>query len=162
MLEALIAWQKKHNITMSAWADLSEIIATTAVQPFVPADQDDRGETPTTAIIRLEASKVGVSLWRNNSGVATNRDGRPVRFGLGNDSKRINETMKSSDLIGMSSRGQFVAVEVKRPGWGRPMKPFTAREQAQWNFHEHVRRNGGIAGFATCVADLQTLFAGRI
>jgi hypothetical protein len=174
MLEALMDWQKKHRIDMAAWSDLSLILAqNTQLSEPVGTDDSGSGETSITATIRLEASRLGVSLWRNNSGVATNRDGRPVRFGLGNDSKRINETMKSSDLIGMTSRGQFVAIEVKRPGWtgwhklghlryGQTYPAPCTREQAQWNFHDYVRRNGGIAGFARCWADAEQLFMGRI
>lgn len=118
-----------------------------------------RVENDLASEIRLKASELGVTLWRNNSGVATNRDGRPVRFGLGNDSAQLNAAMKTSDLIGITSRGLFVAFELKKPGWR-----YTAsdREEAQWNFINYVQRNGGIAGFVDCWADAEQLFEGRL
>lgn len=115
-------------------------------------------ENSLPAQIRIAADQLGVSLWRNNSGVATNRDGRPVRFGLGNDSVNLNRTMKSSDWIGIGPDGRFIALELKRPGW---IYRATEREIAQLNFHLHVRRKGGIAGFVTCVEDMLQLFRGR-
>ncbi len=161
MLNPLEQWRQKHGINDDAWTDLCVTLAFNPPMP-TPAEETDYGETAISSTIRLEASKLGVSLWRNNSGVATNRDGRPVRFGLGNDSKRLNETMKSSDLIGLTSRGTFVAVEVKRPGWHARFERFTPRELAQWNFHQHVQRNYGVAGFATCWSDVELLLRGRI
>jgi len=119
-----------------------------------------KNETELGRLLRLRASELGVSLWRNNSGVAVNADGQPVRFGLGNESANLNKTMKSSDYIGLTSRGTFVALELKSATWSP--KKFNEREMAQWNFHEHVRRNQGIAGFVRSVADMEQLFAGRI
>lgn len=115
-------------------------------------------ENSLPAQIRIAADQLGVSLWRNNSGVATNRDGRPVRFGLGNDSVKLNRAMKSSDWIGIGPDGRFIALELKRPGW---IYCATEREIAQLNFHLHVRRKGGIAGFVTRVEDMLQLFRGR-
>lgn len=101
-------------------------------------------ETAASGHIRAEAAKHGISLWRNNSGALPGADGRPVRFGLGNDSATLNQVMKSSDLIGITPRGQFIALEVKKPGWQWSGTP---RERAQQAFLEHIRRNYGIAGF---------------
>lgn len=104
-------------------------------------------ETDIAARIRLNASRVGVTLWRNNSGAMKDAQGRWVRFGLGNDSKTLNAAMKSSDLIGITPAGRFVAFEVKRPDWHWDMARLDKHERAQWAFIAHVLRNGGIAGF---------------
>lgn len=113
-------------------------------------------------LIRIEASKYGSHLHRNNSGAALDpKTGRPVRFGLGNDSKQINRVRKSSDLIGVTPYiirlqdvgkliGVFTAVEVKRGGWH-----YTGGgdEPAQQNFLDIVTQCGGLAGFAQSVDD---------
>lgn len=55
----------------------------------------------------LEAPKLGCLLWRNNVGMAYTRSGHPIKFGL---------CVGSSDLIGITRDGRFLAVEVKVPG----------------------------------------------
>jgi hypothetical protein len=106
--------------------------------------------------IRLQASKDGYTLWRNNSGAAC-IDGRWVRWGLANDSKKLNENIKSSDLIGIRPRlitldmvgdtiGQFVAYEIKASNW---FYRDTKRERAQKKFIELVNTLGGEAKFLT-------------
>lgn len=114
-------------------------------------------ENEVQAAIRAEAGRLGIYLFRNNSGVLNDADGRPVRFGLGNDSQRLNKAMKSSDLIGFTATGRFVAVECKAPGWKGVRGE---REIAQEKFINLVRQNGGIAGFVTCVADFHRLLQG--
>lgn len=105
------------------------------------------------AVIRAEAARMGVYLWRNNSGVLRDDRGVPVRFGLGNDSPRLNAALKSSDLIGIAPGGRFVAIEVKAPGW-RGVR--TDRERAQEAFINLVRGAGGIAGFVTSIEELRS------
>lgn len=121
-------------------------------------------ETDVSALIRIEGEKRGVSLMRNNSG-AFEKSGRWVRYGLGNDSKRVNELVKSSDLIGITCGawwgwpavvGLFTAVESKRPGW---RYTGTDRERAQLAFINYVRRRGGVACFATSWEDVENELA---
>lgn len=95
-------------------------------------------------------------LWRNNNGAMVDKDGRLVRYGLGNDSKSISEVLKSSDLIGLTGDGRFLAVEVKAPGWRYTA---TSREVAQARFLRRVIEHGGIGIFATSVADLTDVLA---
>lgn len=117
-------------------------------------------ETNINAEIMLESSQRGTPLLRNNSGVLPDRQGRPVRFGLGNESKEVNKIFKSSDLIGIypvritqemvgSTVGLFFAVESKKPGWR-----FDERAQAQQNFGRWVQRHGGLFTFATGPGDV--------
>lgn len=94
-------------------------------------------------------------LWRNNSGVLPDRNGRPVRYGLANDSAALNARIKSSDLIGLDDAGRFVAIECKAEGW--KLTPGDERGQAQWRFIQLVQANGGRAGFVTDPKQLETL-----
>ncbi len=113
--------------------------------------------------IRLEAPRQGWGLLRNNSGACLDANGRMIRYGLGNDSARLNRQFKSSDLIGVrpvtitpdmvgQTIGQFVAIECKAPGW--KLRPGDARAQAQLRFGEWVVRHGGHFQFATGVDDV--------
>lgn len=114
--------------------------------------------------IRLKAAQMGLELWRNNSGVLKDDRGVPVRFGLGNDSKKANQTIKSSDLIGITpvtitpdmvgqTLGVFTAIEVKGDGW--QYRPNDKRSLAQKAYIDIVRRAGGIAGFARSVDEFE-------
>lgn len=117
----------------------------------------------------MEAAYYGCQLMRNNSGAFSDKDGRQIRFGLGNISKQHSERIKSSDLIGFTSLtitpemvGQkvavFTAIECKESEW----KPSTSpRERAQSAFIEWVKKNGGIAGFASSVSDLIAIIKGQ-
>ncbi len=116
------------------------------------------GEAHVQNQVRLEASKKGATLMRNNVGVLMDARGVPVRFGLANDSKQMNTKMKSSDLIGFtpvhitpdmvgSTLAQFTAREVKASGWR--FNPKDKREQAQLRFIELIVANGGDAKFST-------------
>lgn len=114
-------------------------------------------EKDVQTIIRLESSRLGFPLWRNNVGAGFLQNGSFLRWGLANDSKQVNEQMKSSDLIGLrpitimphhvgSKIGQFIAREVKRSDWTYTGTP---EEQAQSRWMELVLSLGGDAGFAT-------------
>lgn len=87
-------------------------------------------ETNIQQLVRLEASKLGAIVWRNNTGGLYDKQGRWVSFGL---------CKGSADLVGIFN-GRFVAIEVKTPK-GR-LKP------EQRKFLDIVRKEGGIAGVA--------------
>jgi hypothetical protein len=108
----------------------------------------NRLEDEVQQLIRLEARKHGIVLWRNNSGVLEDKTGRPVRYGLANESVRMNGSFKSSDLIGITCNGQFVAIEVKKEGW---TYKGDERETAQKAFIDFVKNLGGLAGFCDSV-----------
>ena len=110
--------------------------------------------------IRIEGAKVGLLLFRNNVGVLKDKNDRPVRFGLANDSAELNRKYKSSDLIGVDSRcGVFVAIEVKEPGW--KYNPNDEHEVAQRAFLDLIIAKGGLATFATSWDDVKEYFKGR-
>jgi len=114
-------------------------------------------EAAVQSIIRAEASRKGLRLWRNNVGAFKDPNtGRQVRYGLCNDSTRMNRRIKSSDLIGIRPItigpdhvgkviGQFVARETKGSGW-----VFTGRDRevAQRRFLELLASFGADAKFA--------------
>lgn len=116
-----------------------------------------KSESQVQDAVRLAASKAGWLLWRNNVGAGKLDNGSFIRWGLANDTKAMNESLKSSDLIGIrpvlitqemvgSVIGQFVAREVKREGWRRTGSD---REQAQDAFIQLVNSRGGDAAFTT-------------
>lgn len=79
----------------------------------------------------IALSEAGCLIFRNNTGVLKDHNGRPVRFGL---------CTGGSDLIGIAPDGVFVGIEVKtKTGRASP---------AQTAFIAAVRRQGGRAGIA--------------
>jgi hypothetical protein len=148
----LQTWAMRWGIPPQA---LSELLA--VIEPaFTPqSDPDDSDEGAVMAEIRLDAPKYGARLWRNNRGAAVNPNGQPVRFGLGNDSSKIDKVWKSHDLIGIGLGGRFLSVECKKRGWRGPR---TEHEHAQAAFGRTVIAHGGLATFATCAADVRRAF----
>lgn len=123
-------------------------------------------ESTTASHIRQAAPYDNVLLWRNNVGVLVDVNGRPVRYGLCNESKKMNEKTKSSDLIGITPTvitqnmvgymlGVFTAVETKKEGWKYSDKD--SRSVAQLNFINMVLQNGGFAGFASNVDEYKRI-----
>ena len=123
-------------------------------------------ESGVASYVRLDAANRSIDLWRNNVGVLLDINGRPVRYGLANDSKAMNKLVKSSDLIGVTPImitpdmvgqivGVFTAVETKHEDW--KFKPSDSHSVAQKNFHDIVKNAGGYAGFATCVPDFRRI-----
>lgn len=150
----LDTWASKWNITPEALADLRKEFG---LAPPAKPIGTSHNEADIQNLVRLEASAAGCRLWRNNVGAVMSEDGRFVRFGLLNESKRMNDAIKSADLIGIRpvfitrdhvgyTVGQFMAREVKRPSW---TYRDTAREAAQLRFIKMVTALGGDACFAT-------------
>ena len=106
-------------------------------------------ESALVRAIRLEAPKLGVTLFRNNVGMFTDGKGNVIRYGL---------AVGSSDLIGFVHRrhlqcGLFVAIECKALG-----KHPTHEQEA---FIAAVKDAGGIAGVCYSVDDFRKLIAGQ-
>lgn len=158
-MTALDAWAARHTVTPAALAELRLLLV--HGESFEPSVTDATvgSEAWVQSAVRLEAARLGVRLWRNNSGVAQDPDnGRPVRYGLSNESAQQNARVKSSDLIGVrpvvvtvahvgQTIGQFVARECKASGWSGV--PRTDREIAQARFLNIVASSGGDAAFAS-------------
>ena len=150
----LAAWALRHHVSIEAMGELTTLLT---LDTLVPPTSKGTGEAQAQAQVRLEASKRGWRLWRNNSGAGKLENGSFIRWGLSNDSAAVNAVCKGSDLIGLRpvligpehvgrTLGQFVAREIKAPGWKYAGTP---REVAQLKFMEIVVALGGDASFST-------------
>lgn len=151
-MDKLTTWAVHWNVPAGA---LQELRAMMGIMPDAPEGRPGRSEANVQSRVRLEAARKGLHLWRNNNGACVDENGNHIRYGLANDSKKLNEFIKSSDLIGIRSVeiqphhvgqviGQFVAREVKPEGW---VYSGTDREVAQRRFIELVTLHGGDARF---------------
>ncbi len=149
----LHAWAIRHGVPLEALAELAIMTGASGAVLTPPGESEARVQS----LIRLEAPAKGVRLFRNNVGVLENRDGRPVRYGLANDTKALNKELKSGDLIGWRSVtitpehvggriAQFVSRECKPSGWKYRGDP---HETAQDRWNLLVTLDGGDARFAT-------------
>ena len=90
--------------------------------------------------IQIAVCNTGARVMRNNVGAFKDHKGQWVHFGLHKG---------SSDLIGWTRDGKFLALEVKMPT-GKPTPE-------QINFIEQVRKAGGIAGIVRSVDEALAL-----
>lgn len=148
----ITAWAQRWGIPAQAIQELTDALTVTA------SHNDGRSEAAVQQQVRLETSRRGARLFRNNNGACRADDGRQIRYGLGNDSQQVNAVMKSSDLIGITPMtingvryGIFTSYEIKRPGW---RYSGTDREIAQNNWLMLVTSLGGIARFISDVGEL--------
>lgn len=129
-----LEWIIKWNIPPNALKELAE----SCVFLGPPEDDTENGlEGPVQRELRLEAARAGKYLFRNNRGAGRMESGNYVRYGLANDSKKVGDTVKSADLIGLETVfvtmemvleaishgvpgykvGRFLSVEAKAPSW---------------------------------------------
>jgi hypothetical protein len=152
----LTAWAIRWGVTAAALADLARELGLEGAGSIPEGVRGD-SEAAAQAAVRLEAAQKGVRLYRNNVGALVDERGVPVRYGLANDSAKINKLIKSADLIGWrpilitpyhvgATIAQFVSREIKEPGW---RYTGTEREQAQQRWALMVARDGGDAAFCT-------------
>lgn len=148
-------WAADWSVPTAALADLRARLSPPPSAPAAPTDP--HSEAGVTSIVRLEASRAGVLLFRNNVGACLAQDGRQLRYGLANDSAAMNKSLKSADWIGIrpvtimpehvgTTIGQFVSREIKRAGW---KYAGTGREAAQMRWAELISSRGGDACFAS-------------
>lgn len=110
-------------------------------------------EQDTLREIQLAATRLGHRLWRNN--VGTGWAGTFVSFRNGrvilDNARPLHAGLMpgSSDLIGLTSGGRFLSIEVKSDR-GR-----LTTEQRAWI--EMVRQFGGLAGEARSVEDFEAI-----
>ena len=141
-------WATRWHIPPDAVRDLQ--LALGLVSPPVLEVAQGKSEAWVQSVVRLEASKRGILLFRNNVGVLKDIAGRPVRFGLANDSSAMNAVLKSSDLVGIGADGRMVCRECKAPGWKYTGTP---REVAQLAWITLINSRGGDAAFSTGALD---------
>lgn len=152
----LHAWALRWGVPRAALADLESIMGVGFALPG-PGSPPGTSEAAVQTLVRLEATRKGCRLWRNNVGAGELADGSFLRWGLANDSKEMNKNVKSGDLIGIAPRrveqqhvgqvwGVFLSREIKPAGWQFSGTP---REVAQRRWIELVLALGGDACFAT-------------
>lgn len=152
-------WVVRWNIPPGAVAELQTRVFGL---DGTPAAEPGKSEAAVQNAVRLEASRKGGRLFRNNVGAGYAEDGTFMRWGLANDSARVNAVVKSADLIGLrpvlveqrhvgTVIGQFVSREVKAAGW---TYRGTDREVAQLNWATLINTLGGDASFATAEGTL--------
>lgn len=146
-------WANMWNIPDEAIADLRLRLYSHTDNTVI--NNNATSEMAIQNIVRLEASRKGARLWRNNVGATYTQDGAFVRYGLANDSRAVNEQIKSADLIGIRpvriqpymigrTIGQFISREIKAANWKYTGTP---REKAQLQWAELIISLGGDACF---------------
>lgn len=155
----LIEWVLKWRVPPEALKELAD----TCVFLGPPEDNTENGlEGPVQRELRLEAARAGKYLFRNNRGAGRMESGNYVRYGIANDSKKLGDTVKSADLIGIETIavtmemvleaiakglpgymvGRFLSVEAKAPGW---KFNGTLEDMAQLKWATFVNDAGGRA-----------------
>ena len=156
MSPAVFQWAARHGVGIAALQELQALFGMHGGH-FPPPTVTGTSEAAVQAAVRLEGARKGVRLFRNNVGALLDARGVPVRYGLANESKQVNDAVKSADLIGWrpvlvmrehvgTVIAQFVSRECKAPGWSYSASP---REQAQLAWAELVTGGGGDAAFCT-------------
>lgn len=155
-------WATKWQIPATALAELRQMYATAGLDGLDSRDPLN-SEARVQSEMRLSAASKNVILFRNNVGALRDKRGVPVRYGLLNDSKAVNERIKSADLIGIRRRlivpadvgtvvGQFCSREVKHRGWSPGEDK--EREGAQLEWVQLVHSYGGDAKITADPQDL--------
>lgn len=157
-------WAATWAIPAAAVADLKRQLGLDGglATRHVKRPDEAASESYVQSLVRLEAARAGVTLFRNNVGALPDENGRIVRYGLANDSADMNRRIKSADLIGIRpvlvtpehvgrTIGQFVSREVKHGAW---RYTGSGREVAQLAWCNLVLSLGGDAAFAPGVGTL--------
>lgn len=165
----LAEWAERWGIPAQAFAELATCSIVTPAEVV-----GIKSEAYVQSTVRLEAPRRGVYLWRNQVGagiVAHARElcdecrrnaRRPIRWGLGNDSSKLNDVIKSGDLIGVRPMlitnemvgrriGQFISRECKREDW---TYSGTKEETAQLAWSTLINSLGGDAAIVKTVGSL--------
>lgn len=158
----LDAWAQRWGVPAEAIDDLRAEFGTAKTTSDSTAANAQDSEARVQSEIRLEGAQQNIRLMRNNVGAMYDANGQFIRFGLANESKKMNSVIKSSDLIGIKpvliteemvghTIGQFVARECKKRAW---QYRGTKEEAAQLAFLELIVSLGGDATFANDVGTL--------
>lgn len=163
---AYIDWAEKWP---QAAAELREMQG--ALPWATNTDNEGKSENWGQQQVRMKVFSAGSKAWRNNVGATPAKINtscpkcafkfqflqQPIRYGLANDSKKLNNEIKSADLILAIPRlitlqmvgstiAQFGSVEVKKPGWKYTGK---GPEPGQANWAAMIQSIGGFAVFST-------------
>lgn len=154
-------WASDYGVPQSA---LDDLLVRLGALLYTPTGDEVSGrESSLQAAVRVAEGRLGNRMFRNNNGVAIDSRNIPIRYGLGNDSKKVINKIKSSDLIGIervrvtpemvgSIHGLFKSLEIKRPGW---KWRGNAEEKAQLRWLIFVNLMGGRAKFVSSLKEYQ-------
>lgn len=156
MTPSVYQWAARHGVSLQALHELQALFGMHG-NHSMPAKVEGISEAAVQSVVRVEAARKGVRLFRNNVGALTDERGVPVRYGLANESPQANALMKSSDLVGwrpvLITRehvgtviAQTVLRECKRVGWHYTG---TEREAAQLAWLQLGVAGGADAAFCT-------------
>lgn len=156
-MQNLNDWGTRYRIPPEALQELLDFLT----PPAPLTSSTTSSEARVQRQVRLATNATSGLLLRNNSGTLTDSRGVPVRFGLGNDSAKLNKEFKSSDLVGLTPIlieprhvgfywGVFTSIEVKKGDW---RYRGNETERGQLAFINAIKARGGIAGFATSEND---------
>lgn len=160
MDNVLTAWALRWGISGDALNDLYSRLSAEVIPEQPTVDGGPTSESHVQTHIRFDAARSGITAWRNNVGAGKLENGSFIRWGLCNDSSKLNERYKSADLVGIKpiyittghvgqTIGQFWARECKESGWRCNLSD--PRTRAQYNWLMLVNTLGGDAGFTTGV-----------
>lgn len=156
-------WAQRHP---HAAAELYVVLG--GMSRHVPEGGEGKSEAWSQQRARFRIAEQGGMAWRNNVGATPSKcphcAGKldVVRYGLMNDSTKLNKKIKSGDLVLAIPRlirpqdvgrtiAQFGMVETKRPGW---VYSGTDREVAQAAALALINSLGGFATFSTGEVEL--------
>ena len=126
-------------------------------------------EQKASLLVRLRANQRGCRLMKNNTGVAYDQFNRPVFFGLDNEGKKGPDDIRTPDWVGWhnvlitpemvgKSIPVFTAIDAKKLGFKRKDSYSKGtREFGQNKFFQQVKKVNGVAGFASCSADVDEI-----
>jgi len=165
----MIAYEQWAARYPQAAAELNQMLG--AVPWPASESAQEKSEAWAQQRARLNISHAGSMAWRNNVGATPAKvpvvcpkcafkhtvKQTPIRYGLANDSQKLNAQIKSSDLILAIPRvvtpamvgttiAQFGTIECKRPGW---TYKGTEAEVAQLAWLQLIAKIGGYATFST-------------
>lgn len=157
-MQTIYDWATAHQIPAVAVHRLLQLLGMGFYSPEGDGTVAGMSEAAVQNIVRLESAKNGTILWRNNVGELVDANGGRVRYGLCNDSKKLNKSIKSADLIGIepvlilekhlgTTIGRFVSIECKAPGWR--YNPNDAHQVAQAQWLKIITSKGGRAAFSS-------------
>ncbi len=147
-------WAQRWNIPQAA---LDDLCASCMFTPEVDDGNADDSESVVQKEVRLEAAQRDIYLFRNNSGAGKLENGKFIRWGLANDSTKVNKVLKSADQIGIHKRlitaqdvgcyiGQFISRETKKRSW---KYCGSLEENAQLKWATLINSQGGDAKIVT-------------
>ena len=81
-------WQMRWQLPNQAMTELAQLMGMGDYQERVGAEGEK--EAVVQQKVRFEAAQQGIRMWRNNVGVLKDDRGIPIRYGLANESKKMN------------------------------------------------------------------------